>query len=165
MAETGQSDAGQGCVPEISAVPKQPEAVKVGAAPVAPPSTAQDSGLLILTLDGKGVVMREQDLREATRKAAQTGKHKLQTRLSPGEKHHRKRMATVAAVYEVDPYLRSAAQIMGKDPTPKPERAKVQNKRVWASLRQEPAEVIEEMFWCRFAPRQYRDGGKTARLS
>ena len=146
MAETGQSDAGQGCVPEKSAVPKQPEAAKVGAAPVAAPSTAQDSGLLILTLDGKGVVMREQDLREATRKAAQTGKHKLQTRLSPGEKHHRKRMATVAAVYEVDPYLRSAAQIMGKDTTPKPERAKVQNKRVWASLRQEPAEVIEQMF-------------------
>ena len=35
---------------------------------------------------------------------------------------------------------------MGKDTTPKPERPKVQNKRVWASLRQEPAEVIEEMF-------------------
>ena len=70
IAETGQSDAGQGRVPEKSAVPKQPEAAKVQIAPVAAPSTAQDSGLLILTLDGKGVVMREQDLREATRKAA-----------------------------------------------------------------------------------------------
>jgi len=135
-----QSDADQVCVPEV------PETAKVEAEPVATLSTAQESGLLILTLDGKGVVMREQDLREATRKAAQNGKHKLQSRLSPGEKHNRKRMATVAAVYEVEPYLRSAAQIMGKDPTPKPERPKVQNKRVWASLRQEPAEVIEQMF-------------------
>ena len=47
--------------------------------------------------------MIAKDLREATRKAAQNGKHKIQTRLSPGEKHHRKRMATVAAVYEIPP--------------------------------------------------------------
>jgi hypothetical protein len=135
-----QSDAGQVCVPEV------PETAKVEAEPVAILSTAQESGLVILTIDGKGVVMREEDLREPTRKAAQNGKHKLQTRLSPGEKHNRKRMATVAAVYEVEPYQRSALQIMGKDPTPKPERPKVQNKRVWASLRQEPTEVIEQMF-------------------
>jgi hypothetical protein len=109
-------------------------------------SVPEESGLLIMTLDGKGVVMREQDLREATRKAAHNSKHKLQTRLSPGEKLHRKRMATVAAVYEVDPYLRSAAQIMGQNQTPMSQRSKVQNKRVWASLRQEPAEVIEQMF-------------------
>ena len=143
QAQTGQSDAGQGRVPE-----GLPEAAKAHAALVAKlwPSTAKKSGLLILTLDGKGVVMIAKDLREATRKAAQNGKHKLQTRLSPGEKHNRKRMATVAAVYEVEPYLRSAAQIMGCDLTPMSERPKVQNKRVWASLRQEPAEVIEEMF-------------------
>ena len=140
MAEMGQNDAAALCAPEVS------EAANVHSAPVAMPSTTQESGLLILSLDGKGVVMREQDLREATRKAAQRSEHKLQTRLSSGEKHHRKRMATVAAVYEVDPYLRSAAQIMGKDQTPKPERPKVKDKRVWASLRQEPAEVIEQMF-------------------
>ena len=90
--------------------------------------------------------MIEKDLRDATRKAAQNSKQKLQSRLSPGEKTNRKRMATVAAVYEVEPYLRSAAQIMGQDLTPMSKRPKVENKRVWASLRQEPAEVIEEVF-------------------
>ena len=140
LAMMGQSDTRQVCVPET------PESASVKAESVAQSSTGQESGLLIMTLDGKGVVMREQDLREATRKAAHNSKHKLQTRLSPGEKHHRKRMATVAAVYEVDPYLRSAAQIMGQDQTPMSQRPKVQNKRVWASLRQEPAEVIEQMF-------------------
>ena len=142
-AQTSQSDAGQVCVPEVL-----PEATKAHAELVAKlwPLKAKKSGLVILTLDGKGVVMIAKDLREATRKAAQNGKHKIQTRLSPGEKHHRKRMATVAAVYEVEPYLRSAAQIMGQDLTPMSERPKVQNKRVWASLHQEPAEVIEQMF-------------------
>ena len=140
IAMLGQSDTDHVCAPEV------PVAASVKAEPVALSSTVPQPGLLILTLDGKGVVMRKQDLREATRKAAQNDQHKLQTRLSPGEKHHRKRMATVAAVYEVDPYLRSAAQIMSKDQTPMSKRPKVQNKRVWASLRQEPAEVIEQMF-------------------
>jgi hypothetical protein len=35
---------------------------------------------------------------------------------------------------------------MGTGESPAPKRPKVQNKRVWASLRQKPAEVIEEMF-------------------
>jgi hypothetical protein len=103
------------------------------------------SGLLVMSVDGKGVVMRHQDLREATRKAAEKSKRKLKTRLSRGEKRNRKRMATVAAVYEVDPHLRTAEQIMGLDET-ETIRPKVRNKRVWASLRQSPAEVIEELF-------------------
>ena len=35
---------------------------------------------------------------------------------------------------------------LGQDESAAPRRPKVQNKRVWASLRQTPAEVIEEMF-------------------
>lgn len=89
--------------------------------------------------------MRQQDLREATRKAAEASRHKLKTRLSRGEKRNRKRMATVASVYEVDPYWRTAEQIMGLD-EPETRRPKVRNKRVWASLRQSPAEVIEQLF-------------------
>ena len=103
------------------------------------------TGLLVMSVDGKGVVMRKQDLREATRKAAEKSKRKLKSRLGRGEKRNRKRMATVASVYEVDSYQRTAEQIMGLDET-ETIRPKVRNKRVWASLRQSPAEVVEQLF-------------------
>jgi ABC-type cobalamin transport system ATPase subunit len=51
-----------------------------------------------MSVDGKGVVMRKEDLREQTRKAAKARKHKMGARLSKGEKKNAKRMATVAAV-------------------------------------------------------------------
>jgi len=54
-------------------------------------------------------------------------------------------MATVASVYEVDPHRRTAAQIMGQEEAPTL-RPKVRNKRVWASLRQSPAQVVEQLF-------------------
>jgi hypothetical protein len=56
-----------------------------------------DDGLA-LTFDGKGVPVRPQDLRPATRK--------LSTRLTKGEKRNGKRMAEVAAVYAVAPWVR-----------------------------------------------------------
>ena len=109
-------------------------------------SVAEARDLLVMSTDGKGIVVRQQDLREATRKKAEATTHKLKARLSKGEKRNRKRMATVASVYEVAPHVRTAEQIMGQDESSAPKRPKVQNKRVWASLRQTPAEVIEEMF-------------------
>lgn len=112
------------------------------------------TGLLVMSVDGKGVVMREQDLREATRKAAARSKRKCKTRLSRGEKPHRKRMATVAAIYEADPYPRTAEQIMGLAASDTV-RPKVRNKRVWASLRQSPEEVIAALF----AEAERRDPG------
>jgi len=63
--------------------------------------------LLILSTDGKGIVMRPNALREATRKKAEKAKHKLEARLSAGEKRNRKRMAEVATVYEICPRVRS----------------------------------------------------------
>ena len=103
------------------------------------------ANLLVLTCDGKGVVMRHTDLRPATQEAAKSGKHKKQTRLSRGEKGNRKRMATVASVYDMAPHIRSADSIIGSKKvnfqTPKPG-----NKRVWASVEKSPLEVIEQMF-------------------
>jgi len=105
------------------------------------------TSLLVLTVDGKGVVMRPDGLREGTRKAAAKATQKLKTRLSKGEKANRKRMATVAAVYEVDPHPRTAATLMGRpgaDPeTPRP---KPMNKRVFASLTKTPGEVVGAAF-------------------
>ena len=99
---------------------------------------------LIMSVDGKGIVMREEGLRELTRKAAQRATHKLKTRLSRGEKRHRKRMAMVATVYSVARHLRSPEAIMGlKEPTARP---RARNKRVWASVERDPGMVTEELF-------------------
>jgi hypothetical protein len=107
---------------------------------------AEASDLLVMSTDGKGIVVRQQDLREATRKKAEATTYKLKARLSKGEKRNRKRMATVASVYEVAPHWRTAGQIMGQGESSAPKRPRIQDKRVWASLRQTPAQVIEEMF-------------------
>jgi hypothetical protein len=63
--------------------------------------------LVVLSVDGKGVVMRPDALRPATAKAANTSTRKLATRLSKGEKRNRKRMAEVGAVYHATPVPRT----------------------------------------------------------
>lgn len=106
--------------------------------------------ILVMSTDGKGVPMRKEDLRPQTRKAAEARAHKLNKRLSKGEKRHSKRMATVAAVYTIEEFVRSPEQIVAElrsvreatqDKRPRPER-----KRIWASVRNEQKQVIEEMF-------------------
>jgi hypothetical protein len=68
------------------------------------PQPASDDTLLVLSVDGKGVVMRPEALREPTRKAAAVkGAGTYRTRLASGEKQGRKRMATLGAVYDADP--------------------------------------------------------------
>lgn len=104
-----------------------------------------DSSLLVLSCDGKGIVMRQSGLRPITQKAAAITQRKKQTRLSRGEKGNRKRMATAATVYDIEPHIRSAASIMGGEeknsPAPRPS-----NKRAWASVEKSSLRVIEEMF-------------------
>jgi hypothetical protein len=105
--------------------------------------------VLVLTVDGKGIVVRMEDLREATRQAAQNSNHKLQKRLTKGEKRNRKRMAEVAAVYLVEPFVRDAEDVV-QELRPvhdvKTRRARPTNKRVWASVEQDAADVINEAF-------------------
>jgi hypothetical protein len=107
--------------------------------------SSESTDFLVLTCDGKGVVMRKEGLREATRKSAEGATHKKQTRLSKGEKRNRKRMATVAAVYDVAPHQRTPESILGETER-KGEPPKPQNKRVWASVEKPSLEVIEAMF-------------------
>jgi hypothetical protein len=99
---------------------------------------------LIISLDGKGIVMRQEALREATKKAAENEEHKLKTRLSRGEKRNRKRMAAVATVYDVEKHVRSGQSIMGLDE--KSVKPRARNKRVWASVEREHHTVTEEAF-------------------
>jgi hypothetical protein len=115
----------------------------------------ENSEFLVLSTDAKGVVMLPDGLRDGTRKAAEKAAAKKLAagkdpdNLSPGEKKDRKRMAQAASVYTIRPHFRTAEEIVGvglaitkkKKKGPSPE-----NKRTWASLEREPAEVICEMF-------------------
>lgn len=108
-------------------------------------SAETTTDLLVLTTDGKGIVMHHDDLREATAKAAERATQKSKVRLSPGQKRQRKRMSTVAAVYNTPRFERRAEQIIGED-IEKPDRPAINNKRVWASVRKEAKEVIDSAF-------------------
>ncbi len=93
--------------------------------------------------------MRPEALREQTRRQAQNAQHKLKTRLSRGEKRGRKRIAEVAAVYEIEPAPRSSADIM---PITNSERAAQipppAAKRKWlrASVEKDAATIVADMF-------------------
>src|SRR5206468_1053311 len=76
---------------------------------------------LVLTFDGKGIVMLPEALRPATAKAAAAAEGRLATRLSPGEKNGRKRMAEVAGVYDAAPVPRTPEEIIA---TPAQKRKK-----------------------------------------
>jgi len=104
--------------------------------------------LLVLSADGKGIIMRPDGLREQTRKAAEKARPKLVKRTSKGEKKNRKRMATVAAVYSLPLQPRTAADVIGElnGGTPATNRPRAQHKRVWASIERDARTVIEEMF-------------------
>jgi hypothetical protein len=84
-------------------------------------SPAPDSWPLVLTFDGKGIVMLPEALRPATAKAAAAAQGKLATRLSPGEKNGRKRMAELACVYDAAPVPRTPEEIIS---TPAQKRRK-----------------------------------------
>jgi dsRNA-specific ribonuclease len=109
--------------------------------------------VLVLTVDGKGVAMNKKDLREATRRAADKQRRKLFSRRTKGEKKNSKRMATVAAVYTIQPFVRTAEEFLSmlmrrdEDEVAKQRaqaRPRPQAKRVWASLKKEPFEVVDE---------------------
>lgn len=121
---------------------------------VMPVPSERTAEILVLTCDQKGIVMRHDALREPTREAAKQAVHKLATRLSKGEKRNRKRMASVAAVYTVAPYVRTAEDVVrglaSLRPVDSPEqraaRPRPQCKRVWASIEKSHAEVIDAAF-------------------
>jgi hypothetical protein len=91
--------------------------------------------------------MRPDALRPGTAKAAVQAKRKLKTRLSKGEKSARKRMAEVAAVYDVTPVVRAPSDIIGRDDDgPRPEAPKARNKWLNASVVDDAAAVIRAAF-------------------
>lgn len=112
-------------------------------------SDPHSGSILVLTVDGKGVVMRPEDLREATQRAAAARAKSFTARLGSGRRLHAKRMASVAAIYTIKPFVRTPEEILPAFPMPQeqgPTRPRSEHKRVWASLAQSPEAVIREMF-------------------
>ena len=105
--------------------------------------------LLVLSFDGKGIAMRHDDLRAATRKAAEETPRTLHSRLAKGEKPNRKRMAQVAAIYSLPLWRRTIADVLHGLHDPKQRDAKrprPSNKRVWASLEHDAQQVVDDAF-------------------
>jgi len=106
------------------------------------PKAAEEGEVLVVSADGKGIVMRRA---EAARVPAYRRK---------GEKASQKRMATVGTVYSVDRYLRTPEQVVAAlfrdGPRPTESRPQPQHKHVWASLSQgddaEPVSSVDIVY-------------------
>jgi len=112
------------------------------------PPTCPDTDLLVLTFDGKGIVMRPEALRAATAKAARATGRKLATRLSPGEKHGRKRMAELAGVYDATPAPRTPGDVISRPGQPRTGKAGPHARGKWltASITNDIPAVITTAF-------------------
>jgi hypothetical protein len=120
--------------------------------------TLSAKGLQVMSSDGKGVTMRPEALRDATRKAAEAANAETIRGDPMAERKMRrsdKRMAVVTAVWEQEPHVRTAQEVLerlrrdpqGRKRRPRPGKApRPQNKRVAASLTKSYAEGIAEMF-------------------
>ena len=111
-----------------------------------PEPTASDH-LLVLSLNGKGIAMLHDHLREPTRRKAAAASRKLQTRLTEGEKPNSKRLAQVATVYSIAPYKRTIVDVLhGLTKRDTASRPRPTNKRVWASIEHTMQRVIDDAF-------------------
>jgi hypothetical protein len=112
-------------------------------------STGDPDDVLVLSCDGKGIVMRPGALRKSTAQAAAKTNPKLQTRLSKGEKRNRKRMAEVGTVYDATPAPRTPGDILPatddgrRDAKPGPP---ARNKWLTASVIDDAASVVGQIF-------------------
>ncbi len=105
-----------------------------------------EDAVLVLSADGKGIVMRSEALREATAKAAQRASPKLKTRLSRGEKANRKRIAEVGAVYDLKPTPRTAAEVLASSSEKTLPAPKAKHKWLTASVVEDAATVVGDIF-------------------
>lgn len=117
--------------------------------------TVSDTSRVVMTCDSKGITMVPAALRDATRKTAAEA-HGTQAAhkdpMAPKKKRkHDKRMAIVTAVYDQEPHVRTAADVMGslsrtKTEASRPAPPRPQNKTVAASVVKSQKQGIEAMF-------------------
>lgn len=110
---------------------------------VEPPPQKEEGPILVVAADGKGVPMRRSE-RPKPHHRRTKGKNKTKVprrhhRRTKGEKANKKRMATVAAIYSIDPFVRNASEVLDEvlrnrraaaRPVPK-------HKHVWAEMTRE----------------------------
>lgn len=108
---------------------------------------AEAGEVVVISADGKGIVMRPEGLRAATAAKAARSENKLKGRLSRGEKANRKRMAEVGAVYTITPVVRSPDDVMAhRGDGPAKEAPTATNKWLTASVADDAATVISRVF-------------------
>jgi hypothetical protein len=112
---------------------------------IEPPPAEAEGPLLVVTADGKGVPMRRPE------PDGPTPHH----RRTPGEKVNKKQMACVGAVYSIDPFLRTADDILDevlRDKRAK-DRPRPRHKHVWAEMTREvvgePPITAKDAVFCR----------------
>jgi hypothetical protein len=113
------------------------------------PTTIED--LLVISLDGKGIVIRPEALRESTAKAAaMKGANTYKTRLASGEKNGRKRMAEIGALYDAEPVMRHVADILPsqaeREAGDRKQGPKAFNKYLTGSVEHPAADVVADVF-------------------
>jgi hypothetical protein len=112
-----------------------------------PRPRADTEEAVVLSVDGKGVVMRPGARRPATESAAARSTTKLETRLSKGEKRNRKRMAEVGAVYTVVPVPRAAADVLASgEEGARKQAPTAKHKWLTASVVEDAASVVAAVF-------------------
>jgi len=129
------------------------------AQPRAANDTVSPTAIQVLSADAKGLTMRPEALRDATRKEAEAAKVdavKGDPMAQRKLRQHDKRMAIVTAVYDVEPHARTAEEIVEglrpkKGAAAKAARKKArgprpQNKRLAASVTSTQAEGIADLF-------------------
>jgi len=116
------------------------------------PPAAEEGQIVVVTADCKGIVIRGQ------------GTPTVCGGQRPGgQRANQKRMATVGAVYTVDPYVRTAEDVVAalfRDPDYEaPARPKPCHKRIWASLPREGPQpkssiaLVFDWLWWEFPQR------------
>ena len=113
------------------------------------PARSGPGDLLVISADGKGIVMRPDALRpKAAAARARPGPKHPKTRLASAEKSNYKRMAEIGAVYDATPVPRTPADIIAsdegteRDPAPGPVST---NKWLTASIVKDAGTVIEQV--------------------
>jgi hypothetical protein len=119
------------------------------------PPAAEEGQIVVVSADGKGIVIRGQGT-----KTVCGGERPA------GQRANQKRMATVAAVYTIDRYVRTPDEVVAalfRDRDDEPQKRPVPcHKRLWASLPQEGAKprssiaVVFDWVWWEFAQRNPR---------
>jgi hypothetical protein len=104
------------------------------------PPPAGPGQVLVLSCDAKGIAVRPGQLRPRSQQLAGKAVPKQDGRLSRGEVRTRKRMAEVAAVFDLTPVPRTAGDILG--PGPRPPGPAAAGKWLTASITADAADVV-----------------------